>query len=118
MKAAIVAARQVAAALSKDGKTQLGPVLPRLLARHTACPASWQGARPSQQGLCRSHDLRQAPRRQSVRPPPPPFRCTSGPHWPRKSGGSGKQNRNRNAASAPAATRPATARLAHKPADT
>jgi hypothetical protein len=35
VKAAIVAARQEAAALSKDGKTLLGPILPRLLARHT-----------------------------------------------------------------------------------
>ena len=34
VKAAIVAARQEAAALSKDGKTLLGPILPRLMARH------------------------------------------------------------------------------------
>ncbi len=34
MKAAIVAARQEAAALSKDGKTLLGPILPRLMALH------------------------------------------------------------------------------------
>lgn len=34
VKAAIVAARQESVALSKDGKTLLGPVLPRLLARH------------------------------------------------------------------------------------
>jgi hypothetical protein len=34
VKAAIVAARQESVALSKDGKTLLGPVLPRLQARH------------------------------------------------------------------------------------
>ena len=34
MKATIVAARQESVALSKDSKTLLGPVLPRLLARH------------------------------------------------------------------------------------
>jgi hypothetical protein len=34
VKAAIIAARQESAALSKDGKTLLGPVLPRLQARH------------------------------------------------------------------------------------
>ena len=34
VKAAIVGARQEAAGLSKDGKSLLGPVLPRLLAKH------------------------------------------------------------------------------------
>ena len=34
MKATIVAARQESVALSKDGKTLLGPLPPRLLARH------------------------------------------------------------------------------------
>jgi len=34
VKAAIVGARQESAGLSKDGKSLLGPVLPRLLARH------------------------------------------------------------------------------------
>ena len=36
VKAAIIGARQEAAGLSKDGKSLLGPVLPRLLARHNA----------------------------------------------------------------------------------
>jgi hypothetical protein len=112
VKVVIVAARQEAAALSKDGKTLLGPILPRLLARHTnGKGGDWRnksavglttGVRPLGAKMF-------APRR-------PPFGALAAHRSP--AGGAGKENRNKNAASAPAAARPAAARPAKKPADT
>ena len=101
VKAAIAAARQETAALSKDGKTLLGPILPRLLARHNA--GSARGARNGAAG--RGGDK------------PPAFRAftpgsrsaPTGAARGRGRGVPGKENRNKNAVASAAA-------LAAKPA--
>ncbi len=105
-----VAARQEAAALSKDGKRLLGPVLPRLLARHT----NGKGSDLRSRGSVGPTTCVRPPGARAFNPRRPPFGALAA----RKSGGSGTENRKKNTASAPAATRPATARPAHKPADT
>ena len=93
VKAAIVAARQETAALSKDGKTLLGPVLPRLQARHhNGKHAEWRPKGPhSHKGGDKPPGARvfTAARRN--------FRGGK-PH-----GASGKENRGKNATTPPAA---------------
>ena len=106
VKAAIVAARQEAAALSKDGKTLLGPVLPRLLARHhNGRNTEWRPKGPhSQKGGDKPPGSRafSAARRN--------FRGGK-PH-----GASGKENRGKNATTPPAAKpSPAAAKAAGEP---
>jgi hypothetical protein len=109
VKAAIAAARQEAAALSKDGKTLLGPILPRLLARH-GLNSDWRN-----KGTVGPKTTDRNPRAKTFTPRRPP----AGALAVRKAGGANKENRNRNAASAPPAPKPAASRpAAQKPADT
>ena len=98
VKAAIVAARQEAAALSKDGKTLLGPVLPRLLVRHN----NGRGGDGYNRGAAGPKAGDRPPGARAFTPRRPPF----GAHAARKPGGAGKENRNKNAASAAAAAKP------------
>jgi len=107
VKAAIVAARQETVALSKDGKTLLGPVLPRLQARHNNGQGSgWRGAKS---GAGYRGDKT-----------PPADRAANGRAyhgrgrggtWRGKNSHPGKENSRRNAAS-PAAQKPPPAKPA------
>ncbi len=95
MKAAIAAARQETAALSKDCKTLLCPILPRLLARHNAGTA--RGARNGAAG--RGGDKQPAFRAFT----PGSRSAPTGAARSRGRGGPGKENRNKNAAASAAA---------------
>ena len=103
MKAAIVAARQETVALSKDGKTLLGPVLPRLQARYNngKGQGDWRGAKGNAgpKGGDKSPSDRASNGRGSFN------RGRGGGGWRGKSQAPGKENARRNAAS-PAAPKP------------
>ena len=107
VKAAIVAARQETAALSKDGKTLLGPVLPRLQARHhNGKNTEWRPKGP--------HSYKGGDK-------PPGSRAFTSARRNHRGGGkphgaSGKENRGKNAATPPAAKpSPAAAKPAGDP---
>jgi hypothetical protein len=107
VKAAIVAARQESAALSKDGKTSLGPVLPRLLARHhngQGKNAEWRNKGPS-------HN------KGGDKPRPTGFFAArrNNSRGGKPNGAPGKENRGKNAATPPA-QKPGAAAAAGKPA--
>ena len=105
VKAAIVAARQETVALSKDGKTLLGPVLPRLQARYNhGQGSSWRGARSG--AGARGDRAPQADRSSNGRSSQSRGRSP----WRGKSQASGKENARRNASS------PATPKPPPKPA--
>jgi len=103
VKAAIVAARQETVALSKDGKTLLGPVLPRLMARHhNGRNTEWRPKGP--------HSYKGGDKPPGARASPAARRPYRGgkPH-----GAFGKENRGKNAAAPPAAKpSPAAAKAA------
>ena len=103
VKAAIVAARQEAAALSKDGKTLLGPVLPRLLARqnHGKSP-EWR----SKGATSNSHGGQQARRATFAR------RTHASPTGARKPGATGKEHARGKGPGAAAGAKPAAAAAA------
>jgi hypothetical protein len=111
VKAAIIGARQEAVALSKDGKSLVGPILPRLLARHTG-----GGSRPEWRHRAASGDkgggLQSTPRSN----PTPPGRSAA---FRRPKLGAaaptGKENRNKNAASPAAPKASPAAKPAAKP---
>jgi hypothetical protein len=100
VKAAIIGARQEAAALSKDGKTLLGPVLPRLLARHNTGSKSGQEWRNKGVASHKAGDKATSSR------PSFPRRV---PTAARKPAASGKENARKNATSPAAAKPPAKA---------
>ena len=106
VKAAIVAARQESAALSKDGKTLLGPVLPRLLARHHnghGKNAEWRNKGPI-------HN------KGGDKPRPTGFfAARRNNRGGKPTGASGKENSGKNAATPPA-QKPGAAAAAGKPA--
>ena len=102
MKAAIVAARQEAAALSKDGKTLLGPVLPRLLARHNT------GSKGGQEWRNKGVASHKAGDRAAGARPFTPRRPPGGASTARRPAATGKENARKNASS------PAAAKLAAK----
>ena len=111
VRAAIAAARQEAAALSKDGKTLLGPILPRLLARHNGGRGNEAPWRSKGTSGPRTGDKPPGARVFT------PRRNHPGTPGARKTGAPGKENRQRNAASAPAAAKPPAARQAAAQAD-
>ncbi len=91
---AIVAARQETAALSKDGKTLLGPVLPRLLPCHNA-----GGNRPGQEWRTKGATGNKG----GDKPPASrAFHAVSRPLRGKPSGAACKENRGKNATSPPA----------------
>ncbi len=103
VKAAIVAARQEAAALSKDGKTLLGPVLPRLMARHG------HGKNPdwhTKGAAGNSHGGQQARRATFAR------RTHASPAGARKPGAASKEHARGKGPGTSASTKPAAAAAA------
>jgi hypothetical protein len=105
VKAAIVAARHETVALSKDGKTLPGPVLPRLQARYNHGKGSdWRAAKGNsgqRGGDTPPHDRSSNGRAYN-------YRGRGGGH--RKPQAGGKENSRRSASS------PATPKAAAKPA--
>ena len=105
VKAAIVAARQEAAALSKDGKTLLGPVLPRLMVRHDHGKGSqdWRSKSiPSGRGGDKPPGSRAFVTRRA------PASSTGA----RKPGATGKENTRNKSATSSASAKPAAAAAA------
>ncbi len=107
VEAAIIGARQEAVALSKDGKTLVGPILPRLLARHTG-----GGARQEWRPRAASGD------KEGGKQPAPRSTATPAGRALRRikpAAATGKENRNKNAASPPVAKAGSAAKPAAQP---